>query len=139
MTLIKPKHKVNHFYLSLFATVLSIASSIQVGFFLGENGQIGYVLAQKLGWDTTGFFNYLVLSSTMAPMGIAFGSLLGGVVAKKFTLRNLMLLSNVLGILSNLIKIQEFTLTVLFGRFFAGVSGGLMNFCFGKALNETVP
>jgi predicted MFS family arabinose efflux permease len=75
----------------------------------------------------------------MAPMGLAFGSLLGGIVVNKFTLRNLMLLSNVLGILSNLVKIQESTPTVLCGRFFAGVSGGLMNFCFGKALNETVP
>jgi predicted MFS family arabinose efflux permease len=75
----------------------------------------------------------------MAPMGLAFGSLLGGIVVNKFSLKNLMLLSNLLGILSNLIKIQESTPTVLLGRLFSGVSGGLMNFCFGKALNETVP
>ena len=139
IVVIKPKHTVNHFYLSMFALILSIASSIQVGFILAENGQIGFILAQKLGWEQTSFFNNIVLATTVASAGLAIGSQLGGVIGDRITLRNLMLLSNVLGIFANLIKIQEFTATILLGRFLIGVFGGLMNFCYGKALNETVP
>lgn len=60
-------------------------------------------------------------------------------MVSKISLRNLILVANGFGILSNLIKIQEYTPTILLGRFLVGLSGGLMNFCYGKALNETVP
>jgi len=137
--IIKPKHTVNHLYLTCFSLLLAMASAIQVGYILSCNGQVGFVLAQKLGWEQSSFFNNVVLSATLSPMGIAIGSLIGGIVADKISLRNLILVANAFGILFNFVNIQETTPTILLGRFFAGVAGGLMNFSFGKALNETVP
>jgi hypothetical protein len=51
LQLIKPRHRVSHLYLSFFAGILSLASATQVGYGISENGQIGFVLAQKLGWN----------------------------------------------------------------------------------------
>ena len=75
----------------------------------------------------------------MAPIGVAVGSILSGYVAEKMSLKKMLMLSNFLAIFANIIKIQEHTVTILLGRFLFGVCGGLMNFCFGKALNETIP
>jgi MFS family permease len=97
------------------------------------------VLAQKLGWEQHGLFNNVVLTTIMGPIGIALGSLVSGFVSTKMSLKNMLLLSNFLAIFANVIKIQEFTSTILLGRFLFGLCAGLMNFCFGKALNETIP
>lgn len=75
----------------------------------------------------------------MASIGLAVGSLLSGFVADKMKLINMLMLANFLGVISNIIKIQEFTATILIGRFLFGVCAGLMTFCFGKALSDTVP
>ena len=48
-------------------------------------------------------------------------------------------MANAIAIVANVVKIQENTVCIMAGRFFFGVCGGLMNFCFSKALNETVP
>ena len=50
-TAIMPKYKVRHAYLIPFSILLAFASSIQVGYIVSENGQVGFVLAEKLDWE----------------------------------------------------------------------------------------
>jgi hypothetical protein len=44
-------YDIDHFYLMRFCLILSFASSIQAGLAMCENGQVGYVLREKLGWN----------------------------------------------------------------------------------------
>lgn len=105
-----------------------------------ENGQVGFVLAEKLGWQKTGLLTNASLLTVIAPVGIAVGSSVAGKAAEKVGgIRNLLLLANSVAILANLLKLFMTLPTILIGRLVFGISTGLMNFSFNKALNDSVP
>ena len=71
--------------------------------------------------------------------GVAIGCVLGGVLVKKTGLRNLLLISQVLAIVANVFKMFLWYPSIVTGRILFGTAAGITNFCYGKALNETVP
>jgi predicted MFS family arabinose efflux permease len=81
----------------------------------------------------------VVLTTIVQPIGVAVGSVAVGFFTEKMTLRNMLLLANFLAIFANIIKLIENGATILLGRFLFGLCGGVMNFAYGKALNDTVP
>mmetsp|Transcript_42756 Transcript_42756/g.65710 ORF Transcript_42756/g.65710 Transcript_42756/m.65710 type:complete len:97 (-) Transcript_42756:1371-1661(-) len=49
--------QINHSFLLKFTLVLSMASTIQGGFALGESGLVGWILIEKNGWEKFGYFS----------------------------------------------------------------------------------
>jgi hypothetical protein len=66
-----PVYEVDHYYLMRFCLFLSFASSIQAGIAMCENGQVGYVLMEKLGWSKRDY----TICTLLGPAGIAVGSM----------------------------------------------------------------
>ena len=93
--------KINHCYLSYFCTVLTLASSMQMGWALAENGQVGFVLREKFGWSP----NLESIMTITAPIGVSIGSQIGGKIANRFGIRRVMIWSNILGAFSCILKI----------------------------------
>lgn len=54
-------------------------------------------------------------------------------------LRNLLFISQFLGIIANISKMFLWYPGMVFGRILLGIGAGIGNVCYGKSLNETVP
>lgn len=130
-----PKYKVDHGYLIRFCLILSIASSIQAGWAMAENGQVGYILAEKLRWQPSD----ITKCTLLGPAGIAVGSMIASKIGPKFGIKKLLLAANGLAILSNLVKVIETSTTIYMGRIMFSICTGATSFCIGKAISETVP
>ena len=97
----EPQYEINHSYLVRFSLVLALSASIQSGIALSENGQIGYILAEKLGWEKTD----ITKCTLLGPVGIALGSVMGGVIGPKVGIFRLLIAANGIAVFSNLIKV----------------------------------
>jgi hypothetical protein len=42
-------------------------STFSFGWILAEHGQVVFILAEKLGWENEGFFNYVILCTIAGP------------------------------------------------------------------------
>ena len=114
-----------------------ILLQVQGGFVIGENTRVGIILSQKLEWE--GLAQNTALS-VIGFAGLAFGPYLGGSIVHKIGLRNLLILSQFINVVANVVKIASLWYpALLFGRFLFGTGSGIISFCYGKALNETVP
>mmetsp|Transcript_11875 Transcript_11875/g.20088 ORF Transcript_11875/g.20088 Transcript_11875/m.20088 type:complete len:189 (+) Transcript_11875:191-757(+) len=131
---------VNHGYLIYFAVVLCMGSTCQAGWAVAENGQVGFILAEKFGWEKEGLLSNITIVTILGPMGLATGSFLGGkVIARAGGIRRLIILTNLLAIITSLLKITLDPVSIMLGRYLYGTCCGIMNFCLSKALNDTVP
>lgn len=56
--------------------ILLMASAFQAGYAEGENGQVGFILREKFGWErkSKSFIDLTTLSTVMGPIGLAVGS-----------------------------------------------------------------
>ena len=123
--------KINHCYLFFFTVTISIGSAMQVGSMLAENGQTGFVFAEKLGWNKAGTGLYMNTLVTVAgQLGVAIGSVLGS----RFILMNgsnnlsrLFYLFNIISLCFNLLKLILNTYTILIGRLGYGICCGVLN------------
>ena len=130
-----PEYEVNHLYLFRFCLILSISASVQLGLSSTENGLVGYVLKEKLGWSDQDYTNCTLLG----PLGIAIGSLMASYLGPRIGIYKLLLAANGIAVFSNLIKVIETSLTVFIDRLLFSICTGAQNFCMSKAISETVP
>ena len=98
-------------------------------------------MREKFGWErkSKSFIDLTTLSTVLGPVGLALGSQLGTTIGTKIGYRNTLIGSNVFGIFSILLKLILTQPTVLLGRFLSGLSGGISNVCFSKAINDYIP
>ena len=129
-------YKINHSYLLKFSLCFVIATSLQAGWSIAENAQVGFVLEKKLNWETP---NYNLITTIAANIGLGIGSLLGGIITPKLGLKNTIIICNFLGLFSNLLKQILSTETIISGRLLFGITSGILTFCMTKVLNDTVP
>ena len=98
----------NHCYMSVFTLVMTLSSTLQSGFLLSETNMVGFILAEKLGWNEDGTALYKNTTiTTIACLGIAIGSFIGTFFTetqKRLSLQHGMILFNVLGIGANILK-----------------------------------
>ena len=62
-----------------FTLVYCLGSTIQAGMLLGENGQVGFIIAEKLGWskdDGSALINNTLIT-VFGGIGLAVGSIFG--------------------------------------------------------------
>ena len=107
---------------------LWIGSSLQCGWVLAENGQVGFVLDKKLGWkvaESTALVNYNTLTTMLGLVGLSIGSLLGGKLVPKLGVWRTLLLCNFLNMGANAIKLILLTETIFIGRVFFGLFVGV--------------
>ena len=64
--------------MSLFTLVMTLSSTFQAGLLLSETNMVGFVLAEKLGWneDGTALFKNTTIT-TISCFGMAIGSFVG--------------------------------------------------------------
>lgn len=112
---------------------------MQLGWILGENGQVGYVLSAKLEYDKekTEFMSRL---TTLIGIGsIALGSIFGGSLLQKYPERTLffsMVAVSTLG--AALVLIQNMPLIII-GKVLKSIPSGVLNVMYSKCLNSTIP
>ena len=98
---------------------------------LAENGQTGFVFAEKLGWNKAGTGLYMNTLVTVAgQLGIAIGSILGSKVILMNSGNNLSRLIyqfNAISLCFNILKMILNTYTILIGRFGYGICCGVLN------------
>lgn len=109
-----------------------------------ENGQVGYVLDQKLDWkaasgEQSRILNNMTLVTIITMAGVGLGSVVGGSIGPYFGVRNAILLSNLIGVAATGVKLVLTLPTILVGRFVSGFVYGIAVFCAGKSLNDTIP
>ena len=123
--------QVNHAYLGAFTFVFMMAGSLQGGWVLAESGQVGYVLNEKLGWNSKeeDVMSMYTLVIVIGILGLAIGSVVGGTIGTKLGLRTTLLSTLALGAVFNGIKLVESTACILVGRFFFGFLNGITTFC----------
>jgi MFS family permease len=131
---------ISHRFLLPWSLLLAVASACQTGWVITENGQVGYILSEKLNWDENGnAMALMTLCTVIGSLGIAIGSMIGGMIGTKYGIRRVLIITNVLNLAFCGLKLIENTHTIIIGRFLHGLGCGILNFCFGKALNDTVP
>lgn len=135
--------KTNHSYVIFFVLVFLLGSTGQAGWALGEMGQVGLVLDQKLAWNGQGpnstFLNYLTIATVLPSLGLAIGAFLGGKLVSTYGSRKLILTFNLIALVFNCLKLIENTVAILVGRLAFGISTGVCSVCLSKAINDTVP
>ena len=119
------------------------ATSMQLGAVLAENGFVGFVLAEKMGWNKEGtaVMKY-TLTTVVGQLGIATGCLFGPKIIKwneKHNISKILYGFNVLAILVNFLKLVESFYCIAFARLIFGFCSGLLNITLTKCLNDTVP
>ena len=117
---------ITHKYMLPWALILAAASSCQTGWAIAENGQVGYILSEKLGWKENG--NEIALMTTctvLGALGLAFGTNLGGNIGSKYGLRKVLLIANFLNFFINILKQIENTYILFMGRFLFGLCCGV--------------
>lgn len=102
---------------------------------MAENCQVGYILAEKLGWNNSD----ITKCTLLGPAGIAVGSMIASKLGPKIGIKKLLLLSNGIALVANLVKVIETSATIFLGRIVFSICAGAANFCIGKAISETVP
>ena len=102
---------------------------------MAENSQVGFVLAEKLGWSKSD----ITKCTLLGPAGIAVGSMLASKIGTKIGIKKLLMLSNLVALIANLVKVIEHSATIYLGRIIFSICAGAANFCIGKAISETVP
>ena len=90
---------------------------------------VGFVLAEKLGWNDDGTALYKNATiTTISCLGIALGSFVGTFFTetqKMMSLQHGMILFNILAIGANLLKQIESFETILIGRLIFGIICGI--------------
>ena len=111
------RYEVNHSFLLYFSCILSLASTVQGGFALAESGLVGFALAEKNGWEKTGYLSNLTILTVAGQLGIAVGSLFGEKFSDKFGgIRKAILVSNILNIGACGAKLVEWLPFLIAGR-----------------------
>jgi len=92
---------------------------------MAESGLVGFVLAEKNGWEKTGYLSNLTILTVAGQLGLAIGSLFGERFSYKFGgIRKAILFSNVLNIGACGAKLVEWLPSLIAGRFLFGVFCG---------------
>ena len=135
--------KINHGYLVWFSFVWVFASSVQLGWIISETGQIGFIFDVQLEWGAQAqkgqIINMITFLVLVGLLGNGIGSYLSGIITPKFGIRKTIIFCNVMSLLFNLLRMILTTPTVFIGRFLFGVSVAFQQFCFAKAINDTIP
>lgn len=107
---------------------------------LGENTQASFIFEAKFSWDEDQAFAFNSALTLIGVVGLAFGSLTGGRVSAMFGLRKSLICCTLINIVGNLIKVTYLSYPgLLIGRALFGFGTGVLSFCLGKCINETVP
>lgn len=129
--------------MTFFVLTFLFGSALQTGWVLSECGQVGLVLDQKLGWNATaedaGFFNYLTIATVLPSPAVGIGGYFGGTLLPKYGSRKLIIATNIIALIFNLLKLIEATATIMVARFVVGLVMGIAVVCLSKAINDTVP
>ena len=121
---------------------LFIGSSLQCGWVLAENSQVGFILDKKLGWkaaESKDLVNYNTLTTMLGLVGLSIGSLLGGNAVPRLGVWRTLLVCNFLNMGANGIKLILSTPAIFIGRILFGIFVGMQTMAFTIALNESVP
>ena len=118
-------------YLRVKTFFYILSTSFNNGIIQGEVVSVGFILAEKLGWNSDG--NAIVnigYIQTSGILGIAFGSLLGSKLVHKYAQKHFMkmiYIGNFMILMVNLLKqVQNFWF-IFIGRFLYGVISGALN------------
>ena len=87
--------------------VFTIAGNLQGGWVLAENAQAGFILDKQLEWEAEGskaYINMITIVTIIGALGIAIGSLIGGIIVSKIGPWYSVLIANFLCIGANFIK-----------------------------------
>lgn len=107
-----------------------------------ENGQVGLVLEQKLGWSSSDeqAISVNTLATVLGSLGLAVGSQIAGKLLTRLDKKAILLYSNVLQlVIVAPLKLICSTPTILIGRFLFGFVNACSNLAFSQAMNDTVP
>lgn len=126
-----------------FVLTFLCGSTLQAGWILVEFGQVGLVLDQKLGWnafsDDAPFFNFLTITSVLPFLGMSLGCYCGGALLPKYGSRRIIIASNIISLIFNILKMMDNTITLIFARFITGITQGITCVSLSRAINDTVP
>lgn len=115
------------------------STAFQIGIGAQENNQTNFVLKAKFGWDEDEYYLYSTMYTCACLLGVAIGSLGGSDLADKLGLRNTIIWVNFICILFQVLKIIENYWLILVGKLLVGTATGILGFCYGKCLDETIP
>ena len=127
-------------YLLCWTAGMTIATSFQQGFVLAEHNQAAYIFTAKFEWEEKQAVMMNTFLSSIGILGLALGSVYGGVFCAKLGLRRTLLLGQIINLCANILKVSVLNYyTFLVGKFIFGLSSGALGFALGKCLNETIP
>ena len=83
--------------------------------------------------------NMITVLVILGSLGQAIGSFFSGKVAPKVGIWKTILICNFLSLIFNCMRMILTTPTVMIGRFCFGFLVAFQQFCFAKAINDTIP
>jgi MFS family permease len=123
--------------LTIYILAMSIGS-LQVGWAILGNTQTALILIEQFGWAEEDIKLYNSILGNCGLIGVCIGSLFGGPLIVGGRRRAILIFSCVLcfGVALTLIQTMP---TMCIGRFITGFSGGILQMCNIKAVQETFP
>jgi MFS family permease len=112
--------------------------ALQTGWAITGNTQTAPVFIVKFGWDEDEAKIYNTLISSVSILGIAIGSLLGGLAVQKGR-RRAIFIFDLMTICGSVICQYLSVPTLCLGRFICGLAAGVLNIALSKSIIETVP
>lgn len=124
-------------YLHFYVFVCGLGA-LQTGWAITGNTQTAPVFIVKFGWDDDEQKIYNTLISSVSILGIAIGSLFGGLAVQKGR-RRAIFIFDLMVIFGSAICQYLSLPTLCLGRFICGLAAGVLNIALSKSIIETVP
>jgi MFS family permease len=112
--------------------------ALQTGWAITGNTQTAPVFIVKFGWDEDEAKIYNTLISSVSILGIAIGSLLGGMAVQKGRRRAIFIFDFFTIVGAGICQYLSVP-TLCLGRFICGFAAGVLNIALSKSIIETVP
>ena len=135
-------YELDHRYLSGFSLTYCLCSSIAIGFAFAESNQVNFIMAQKLGFTEEEAVTNMALLQNSRVGGVMIGSLIGSKIIAlygKEKLRNIFYRCIIITMFAVGLKFVPNLYTNLCGGVIHGICLGVMNICFQKVLQDTIP
>lgn len=81
----------------------------------------------------------MTIITVIAGLGLGVGAYIGGALLPRFGSRKLIIGSNMIALIFNIIKLTENTAAIMIARFVFGTTMGVAAVALSKAINDTVP
>ena len=77
--------------------------------------------------------------TVLSSLGIGIGAYFGGVLLPRFGSRKLIIATNMIGLIFNVLKLIENTIFLMVARLGLGICMGVALICLSRVINDTVP